>query len=881
MMPRHTLAFVSLLLSVLSAVPGAHAHSPGFYWPSEPPEGCPFEPSETLIGIYFTGRHSDYHTGDTIYPSWASDGNLYTPWTDGKVNGVRSISWSGKDATTGQAVMIGDDPLNLTIENTAPPFPASALPYQGRYPAGSLVHNGIWYYATYCLGPGGGYMHNGFKWNWPNLGPVSGFRISYDYGKTWTPSPHSPEKPLFPEPARQFGPVKMGAPHFVDFGKNMEHSPDGKAYLLGMGAEENDPLPRPCIAVSDTPGVPYLINPECPGDPIDGFAHANLSWITADQVYLARVTPSPETINDENAYEYFAGHDENGEPVWTDDFAEIKPLIEWNNHMGCVTATWVPGLQKYLMCITDGWPTVAQMDSYILEADEITGPWRLVTYMRHFGEQGYFLNFPSKFISPDGKTLWLCYSANFSPDWNGVKLHFNPPGGRYGLSLHEVRLLDRASVGPLSQTVRTIDWERFPDAPPSPELQLSSRLMANAARYAHTWANTAYESTDNDDRFLIPNRNNEHDIRPATSAALGLAVTVRTGVSEEAVGVPHAALARTAAKLIKGAAATHKANGGAWGDHWQSALWAAQLGRAGWMLWEHLDPETREMVCRAIVHEADRHLAPDYRVPYWNGEGGDSKAEENSWESMVLQVAIAMLPDHPNNRAWREICSELHVSAYSLESDMHRAEPLIDGRAPRDWLRGYNVRADGIVINHGLVHNDYMASIAHLQMGGLTVFPLAGLPAPESIDFNFATIYRTLVTKRFESPPWEAPGGTMYIPDSPEQYYPQGTDWSRYRYACFYGMDTIADILGYDEGLPHRAAHWRELRARRILEMQSRHPDGRMYADGEFDRYPGREQMIFWMIADAHLLQWLADRNALTGKANWLGDTETEPSPAP
>ena len=104
-------------------------------------------------------------------------------------------------------------------------------------------------------------------------------------------------------------------------------------------------------------------------------------------------------------------------------------------------ATYVPGLKKYLMCITDGWPTVAKMTSYILEADKITGPWRMVSYMRDFGEQGYFLNFPSKFISPDGRTLWLCYSANFSAGWNGVKLDFNPPGGRYGLCLHEVKLL--------------------------------------------------------------------------------------------------------------------------------------------------------------------------------------------------------------------------------------------------------------------------------------------------------------------------------------------------------------------------------------------------------------------------------------------------------
>jgi len=295
---------------------------------------------------------------------------------------------------------------------------------------------------------------------------MPGFHISRDLGKTWQAPLTSPGEPLFPEPAAFLGPVKMGAPHFVDFGKNMEHSPDGNAYLLGMGAETDDPEPRPCIKPGPD-GTVYETNDTCgarmhlglrPGEAahgtlkdvfersfrqVDGkpFAHGNLSWITADQVYLARVKPSPETINRLDAYEFFAGHDAAGEPLWTGDFAEIRPLLEWNNHMGCVTATWVPGLKKYLMCITDGWPTVAKMDSYILEADTITGPWRIVTYMKGFGEQAYFLNFPSKFISDDGRTLWLCYSANFSSGWNGVELKFNPPGGRYGLSLHEVRLL--------------------------------------------------------------------------------------------------------------------------------------------------------------------------------------------------------------------------------------------------------------------------------------------------------------------------------------------------------------------------------------------------------------------------------------------------------
>jgi len=51
----------------------------GFVWDSPVREDCPFQKSTSLTGIYFTGRHSDYRCGDTWYPCWASDGNLYSP----------------------------------------------------------------------------------------------------------------------------------------------------------------------------------------------------------------------------------------------------------------------------------------------------------------------------------------------------------------------------------------------------------------------------------------------------------------------------------------------------------------------------------------------------------------------------------------------------------------------------------------------------------------------------------------------------------------------------------------------------------------------------------------------------------------------------------
>ena len=380
-----------------------------FRWPSAPPADCPFPPSLDLIGIAFTGGHAEYTGADTWYPSWASDGKLYSPFTDGTVGPI-NVSSGGISAATGHAVIEGDDPLCLKVTAIGK-WPGSPEPYEGRYPCGSLVHNEIWYYGTYAL------KNAGYGLNWPMLGPVPGFYISRDFGKTWANPPLScaPGKTLFPEPKKLGGPVKIGAPHFVDFGKNMEHSPDGKAYLVGHGAVEPDMEDRV----------------------------ANLSWITGDQVYLCRVKPSPETINDAAQYEYFCGRDEKGTAVWTKDFGRIKPLVEWDNNMGCVTITYNAPLKRYLMCVTDGTNTVWKFNTYILEAGEITGPWRLVAYLKDFGEQAYFVNFPSKFIGGDGRTLWLCYAANFTNGWLGTNLKSDPPGSRYAMCLQEVRLLGK------------------------------------------------------------------------------------------------------------------------------------------------------------------------------------------------------------------------------------------------------------------------------------------------------------------------------------------------------------------------------------------------------------------------------------------------------
>jgi len=388
-----------------------------FVWPNEVPADCPFEMSEEFTGIEFMGIRSDYHFADTWYFTWASDGNLYSPYTDGcvpRLDGGKDCSGSGGEcARTGQAVAEGDDPQDLKIYSLGTHM-ASPRPYEGRYPCGSLIKDGIWYYGTYCLDPAGSAQYGNLNYNWPWLGPFVGFRISKDYGRSWTACPHTPENSIFGETGLNGYPVKIGSPHFVDFGQNMEHSPDGKAYLVAHGADTND----------------------------DQWQFYNASWITGDQIYLIRVTPDIDNMNDSSAYEFFAGYDYNGRAKWTGDFGNIKPMLEWNNNMGCVTMTYNSVLKKYFMCITDGENTCSYMHTYILESDQVTGPWKMVTYMKRFGQQAYFVNIPSKFIEKDGNTMWLCYSGNFWREWNGITMQENPPGSHYGLVLQKIKLLE-------------------------------------------------------------------------------------------------------------------------------------------------------------------------------------------------------------------------------------------------------------------------------------------------------------------------------------------------------------------------------------------------------------------------------------------------------
>ncbi|MHC4538075.1 MAG: hypothetical protein ACYS6K_29455 [Planctomycetota bacterium] len=259
-----------------------------------------------------------------------------------------------------------------------------------------------------------------------------------------------------------------------------------------------------------------------------------------------------------------------------------------------------------------------------------------------------------------------------------------------------------------------------------------------------------------------------------------------------------------------------------WGDRWQSAMWTWQAVFAGWLIWDELEPELRDAVIAMGIFEADRFDEID--PPY--AEYGDTKAEENAWNSLILILMSEILPDHYNSSKWRHRGIEYMISAMATRED-RTSDVVIDGRALRERVKGANVHSDFTLENHGIVHPDYMCTIG-LNMANALVYRLLGQPIPH----NVKALYENL---KF----FTMPDGAFF--------YPNATDWNLHR------LDTTWPIHVQVERLMHdtQAAALADVALDTLERMQKRNPDGRIFAPGEFVLYPKPEPHVGVQIAKA------------------------------
>jgi hypothetical protein len=332
--------------------------------------------------------------------------------------------------------------------------------------------------------------------------------------------------------------------------------------------------------------------------------------------------------------------------------------------------------------------------------------------------------------------------------------------------------------------------------------------------------------------------------------------------------------------LIRSIACEHASvTFGGWGSGWQTSHWANLTGEAAWLIWDKLTPQTREYVASMIIGEANFQLAMP--TTYWTdqagnvipGYEGDTRAEENAWNSTLLELAVNMMPKAPRTKQYRAKAVQLEAGSYSTHADLASGE-IVNGIPMSTRLRGSNILDDGTVINHRRLHPDYMTNIQHLWWAA-DLAGLAGKKVPEAAFHNAALVYNSMSTLQFTagatSPSggiFQPPGGTIYQPGTNGVYYPEGSDWGTVRRAPFMSFDAHAaaySLSGFPAWDP-RQALLQHTNGQLGLVAASGSTDGRTYSINPTnafnqDTYPGREEYAAQQVATAWLALYVG-RNA-------------------
>lgn len=334
--------------------------------------------------------------GDLWPNCWADDDQVYTAYGDG-------VGFGDTFSDIGVAKISGM-PGNLTGSQLSTNVSQVWTAEHSRKPTGMACVGGELYLAVQDLA---------FDFNDV---PAATIARSSDHGETWT----------WDRSAPMFDDGVFTTVMFLDYGKDYQHAPDGYVYAYGLDHNWRDSF-----------------NDRVP-DPVD--------------LYLARVPR--ESVMDRAAWEFVSGLDASGEPTWSGDIADRSPVLHDDRHvyqdvytegraknmttLSQGSIVYNPGLQRYLYT---SW-TEYTFEFY--EAPRPWGPWKRFD-SKDFGgypwsttkHGGYATTIPSKYISEDGRSMWL--QSNVCPCGGGF-----PPEQHwaYTFSLRQLHLEPRVASTP-------------------------------------------------------------------------------------------------------------------------------------------------------------------------------------------------------------------------------------------------------------------------------------------------------------------------------------------------------------------------------------------------------------------------------------------------
>lgn len=334
--------------------------------------------SKLIVGVKPDYRRCHKGNGDMWPITWSDDDHLYggagdnqhSPMNFWRIEGDPNGQWGGGWGV--QAFEVNPLPVNHKRYCQIPPCDENA----GIKPAGLLCYKKKLYMAVEGMNYGENPKFNRQR-------NVHGWIVtSDDYGKKWnvkaTPT--------------DFFTDRLSSCHFLQFGKNYAKARDNYVYAYFPAADDG-----------------------------------NSYWENGDYMLLGRVDKNK--ILNRQAWKFCCGIDKKNQPTWhTDEEKAVQifryPLMTGENHV-----SYNAGLKRYILgnysfvnkrgrpypYHSGGWE---RSQLTLFEAPEPWGPWSLFYRDDDWGTYGdYQPNFPTKWMSKDGKILWIVSSGTHD-DYN-------------------------------------------------------------------------------------------------------------------------------------------------------------------------------------------------------------------------------------------------------------------------------------------------------------------------------------------------------------------------------------------------------------------------------------------------------------------------------
>lgn len=243
-----------------------------------------------------------------------------------------------------------------------------------------------------------------------------------------------------------------------------------------------------------------------------------------------------------------------------------------------------------------------------------------------------------------------------------------------------------------------------------------------------------------------------------------------------------------------------------WTNKWQSSLTAAYMGSASCRMYRdgYMTQELYNLIRNIVATECDNILSKqegerwrdgsrDFGIfgLYWkNASGteiysGDSKSEEVGWYAGCLGVACALCQDYPNIQEYRKKFIEFCIISYASPADIGKNESY-NGYSLTN-LQGSNITNDGMVINHQIIHPDYMASRCFVLFFCLRALNYANIKMPKAMLFNMKLVFSAFADYKFTEGKYLnkydilSPYGEIMKDGSNYPYFPMGNDWGTLR----------------------------------------------------------------------------------------------------